>query len=60
MEELLAVMLADQPAMAEKHSIRMNERYRMREGINRQEGLMELLGRLPPDISSSLEISTAP
>jgi len=54
MEELLAVMLADQPAMAEKHRIRMNERYRMREGINRQEGLMELLDRLPPDISPSL------
>jgi hypothetical protein len=26
----------------------------MREGINRQEGLMELLDRLPPDISPSL------
>jgi spore maturation protein CgeB len=48
MEELLAIVLADQPVMAEKHRSRMDEQVRLREGIDQQEGLKELLDRLPP------------
>jgi spore maturation protein CgeB len=54
MEELLAVMLADQPVLAEKHRTRMDEQERMREKINLQEGLGELLDRLPPNVSPTL------
>jgi spore maturation protein CgeB len=54
MEELLAVMLADHPVMAEKHGSRMEEKDRLREGINRQEGLKELLDRLPPAVLPTL------
>lgn len=54
MEELLAVMLAGQPAMAEKHRSRLNERERLREGISCQEGLRELLDHLPPAVPPTL------
>lgn len=54
MEELLAVMLADHPVMAKKHSTRMAEKDRLRDGINSQEGLRELLDRLPPAVLPTL------
>ncbi len=54
MEELLAVMLADQPAMAEKHRSRLEEQERLRAGIDHQEGLRELLDRLPPAVPPTL------
>jgi len=54
MEELLAVMLAEQPVMAEKHRARMAEQKRLREGIDHQEGLRELLDHLPPTVPPSL------
>lgn len=54
MEELLAVMLVDQPAMAQKHATRMNEQDLMREEINHQVGLRELLDRLPLAVSPTL------
>jgi spore maturation protein CgeB len=54
MEELLAVMLADQPVMAAKHGARMDEHDRLRENIDRQEGLREILERLPPAIPPTL------
>jgi spore maturation protein CgeB len=54
MEELLAVMLVDQSAMAQKHATRMNEQDLMREEINHQVGLRELLDRLPLAVSPTL------
>ena len=54
MEELLAVMLVEQPVMAERHRSRMDEQERLREGIGSQEGLRELLDRLPPAVSPTL------
>ncbi|HTP67101.1 MAG TPA: glycosyltransferase [Geobacteraceae bacterium] len=55
MEELLAVILAEEKEMAEKHRFRLAEQERRREGLDRQEGLRELLDRLPPDASPTLE-----
>ena len=54
MEELLTVMLVDHPVIAEKHSFRMDEKNRLREGMLRQEGLGELLDRLPPTVLPTL------
>jgi len=54
MEELLATVLADQPVLAEKHRSRLVERERMRQGIGRQEGLRDLLDRLPPAVPPTL------
>jgi spore maturation protein CgeB len=47
MEELLALVIADNPVMAEKLELRMGESAGFRDGIDRQEGLRELLDRLP-------------
>jgi spore maturation protein CgeB len=54
MEELLAVVLSDQPVMAERHRSRMDEQERLRQGIASQEGLKELLERLPAAASPTL------
>lgn len=54
MEELLAVMLAGQPVMAEKHRARMGVQERLGEDVDRQEGLRELLDRLPPGAPPTL------
>jgi spore maturation protein CgeB len=54
MEELLAVMLADLPAMAEKLRSRMDEKERLRQGIASQEGLKDLMDRLPHAPSPTL------
>ena len=55
MEELLSVMLSDHPAIKEKHGSRMVEQERLREGNKHQEGLTELLDRLPQGASPTLE-----
>ena len=55
MEELLAVILAEETEMAEKHRFRLAEQEQRREELDRQEGLRELLDRLPPDGSPTLE-----
>jgi spore maturation protein CgeB len=55
MEELLAVMLAEEPVMAEKHRFRLAEQERLGKSMDHQEGLRELLDRLPPAVPPALE-----
>jgi spore maturation protein CgeB len=55
MEELLAIMLAAHPDLAEKLRRRQEENAALRDGIEEQEGLRELLGRLPQGERPALE-----
>ena len=55
MEELLATILADNRVLAEKLRLRGAEHARHNEEIDRQEGLRELLGRLPQGQAPTLE-----
>ena len=54
MEELLALVIADNPPLAEKLNTRMGESAVFRDAIVRQEGLRELLDRLPQGSAHSL------
>lgn len=55
MEELLAVMLAAHPDLAEKLRCRQEENTALRDGIEQQEGLRELFERLPQGERPTLE-----
>jgi spore maturation protein CgeB len=55
MEELLATILADNMELSEKLRLRRDERSRLHEDIDRQEGLRELLDRLPDGQAPTLE-----
>ena len=55
MEELLATILADNMKVSEKLRLRREEDFRLHEKIDRQEGLRELLDRLPDGQAPTLE-----
>jgi spore maturation protein CgeB len=55
MEELLATILADDTELSERLRQRGDERFRLHEEIDRQEGLRDLLDRIPKGQAPTLE-----